>query len=69
MRHIDEKTIEVKRLYSFSRLIVFGSLVLVSRLASHVSCPKGRVNACGKRVNAADGLASDCLIVHSTSLV
>ena len=52
-----------------SRLIVFGSLVLVSCLASHVSCPKGRVNACGERVNAAEGLSSNCLIVRSTSLV
>ena len=48
-----------------SRLIVFGSLVLVSCLASHVSCPKGRVNACGERVNALDGLTSNCLSVVS----
>ena len=53
----------------FSRLIIFWSNVLVSRLASHVSCQKGRVNACGERVNAADGLTPNCLIVHSTSIV
>lgn len=53
---------EVKRLKSFSRLIVCGSHDLVSYPASHVSCPKGVSTpkvAC-QRVGVSRVKLSDC---------